>query len=179
MEFDALDATLAHAGAHAGAAECHGALAGWLASGQGGDPTPWLEPMLEELEPADTRVMRCRNDLTDLHRLVRSQLSDDALVFVPLLPADDVPLPTRVSALAEWCEGFLFGLGLAGPAALNGGAEVREVISDFTHIARAGLAPEEDGEDGEVAYAEIVEYLRIGVQTVHDALKQAPPRRVH
>ena len=179
MEFDALDATLAQAGAHAGAAECHGALAGWLASGRGTDPRPWLDPLLEDLDPDDVRVGRCRSDLLALHRVVSDQLQSDDLAFVPLLPADAIPLATRVSALAEWCEGFLFGLGLAGAAATEGGAEVREVIGDFAEIARVGLVPEADPEDSEIAYTELVEYLRVGAQTAHDALEPPPVRRIH
>lgn len=179
MEFDALDQSLAQAGAHAGAAECHGALAGWLASGVGGDPVPWLEPMLEEFDPADARVKRCRDDLLVLHRQVADQLGGAELGFLPLLPDDETPLTTRVAALAEWCEGFLFGLGLAGAAATRGGEEVREVIGDMAQIARAGMETGDGTEEDEVAYAELVEYLKVGVQTVHDGLRAEPPRRLH
>jgi yecA family protein len=179
MEFDALDHSLAQAGAHAGAAECHGALAGWLASGQGADPEPWLDPMLEELDRADAKVERCRKDLLVLHRQVADQLASAELGFTPLLPADETPLATRVGALAEWCEGFLFGLGLAGAAATRGGEEVREVIGDFSQIARAGMETGEGDEDDEVAYAELVEYLKVGAQTVHDGLQPVRPRRLH
>lgn len=178
MEFDALDHSLAQAGAHAGAAECHGALAGWLASGQGQDPAPWIDPMLEELDLGDAKVNRCRNDLMVLHRTVADQLADVGMPFAPLLPPDDTPLATRVAALAEWCEGFLFGLGLAGSAATRGGEDVREVIADFAQIARAGVEQEGTEED-EVAYAELVEFLKVGVQTVHDGLRPPPPRRLH
>lgn len=179
MEFDALDQSLAQAGAHAGAAECHGALVGWLASGAGEDPSTWLEAMLEELDPADAKVQRCRNDLVVLHRRVADQLAGDALESQPLLPDDETPLGTRVAALAEWCEGFLFGLGLAGAAATRGDDEIREVIGDFSQIARAGLDTGEGGEEDEVAYAELVEYLRVGAQTVHDGLRPTRPRRLH
>lgn len=179
MEFDALDASLALAGAHAGAAECHGALTGWLASGRGADPQQWLEPMLEELDPDAALVVRCRTDLVELHRAVASQLRGGALDFMLLLPEDDRPLTTRVAALAEWCAGFLFGLGLAGEAATRGGEEVREVIGDFTEIGRAGLETGDDTEQDEVAYAELVEYVRIGAHLVHDTLRGDPPRRLH
>jgi uncharacterized protein YgfB (UPF0149 family) len=37
----------------------------------------------------------------------------------------------------------------------------------------------EGGEDDEVAYAELVEYLKVGAQTVHDGLRPARPRRLH
>jgi hypothetical protein len=37
----------------------------------------------------------------------------------------------------------------------------------------------EGGEDDEVAYAELVEYLKVGAQTVHDGLRPVRPRRLH
>jgi len=179
MDFDELDAALAHAGAHAGAAECHGTLVGWLASGRGSDPTPWLDPLFEDLDLTDQRVARCREQLVALAAAVGTELAGEAFRFAPLLPGDDTPLTTRVAALGEWCEGFLFGLGLAGDAAARAGTEVGEVIEDFAQIARAGLDDEAGSEADEQAYAELVEYLRIGTQTVHEALAATAPRRLH
>lgn len=179
MDFDELDAALAHAGAHAGAAECHGTLVGWLASRRAESPPPWLEPLFEDLDPDDPRVARCRDQLLALSTALAADLAAEGFRFAPLLPSDDVPLTTRVAALGEWCEGFLFGLGLAGDAATRAGVEVREVVDDFAQIARAGLDDDQGTEADEQAYAELVEYLRIGVQTVHEAMAESAPRRLH
>lgn len=182
MDFDALQAALKQAGIQVGAAECHGALAGWLASGLGQDPQPLLESLLDDGgathgDAAD----RCNALLVEAHGALRRDLGSIELNFVPLLPDDESPLPSRVAALGEWCEGFLFGLGLAGDASVQGGTEVREVIEDFAQIARAGLEDEAGSEADEVAYAELVEYLRAGTQLVHDTLGRAPApaRQLH
>ena len=181
MDFDELEQALAQAGAHAGAAECHGTLSGWLASGCGDDPAPWLDPLLEELEPADPRVLQCRDALVALHRRVREQYADLQFAFAPLLPDEQQPLATRIGAMGEWCEGFLYGLGLAGRNAATGGSEVDEVVGDFAQIARAGIDAEGGGEEDEQAYSELVEYLRVAAQLVHDTFESpAPkPRRLH
>ena len=174
MDFDALQAALTQAGVPAGAAECHGALSGWLASGLGQDPQPLLESLFDEGPAEGDAAARCRALLVEAHGALRRDLGGDALGFTPLLPADEAPLPTRVAALGEWCEGFLFGLGLAGDTAEQGGAEVREVVEDFAQIARAGLDDEAGNEADEAAYAELVEYLRAATQLVHDTLASAP-----
>lgn len=180
MDLDSLQAALTQAGIPVGAAECHGALSGWLASGLGQDPQPLLESLLDQAgagQGPDTD--RCHALLVGLHAELRRDLAGTELKFAPLLPGDDVPLAARVAALGEWCEGFLFGLGLAGDAAAHGGSEVREVVEDFAQIARAGLEDEAGSEADEVAYAELVEYLRAGTQLVHDSLADAPARKLH
>jgi uncharacterized protein len=187
MEFDALQAALTQAGIPVGAAESHGALAGWVASGIGNDPQPLLESLLDEglLDAAEAapnaHASRCHELLIEVHTALRRDLDGAELKFAPLLPDDDAPLPARVVALGEWCEGFLFGLGLAGDVAVQGGSEVREVVEDFAQIARAGLEDEAGSEADEVAFAELVEYLRAGTQLVHDTLARlpAPARKLH
>ncbi len=182
MEFDALQAALTQAGIPVGAAECHGALTGWLASGLGSDPLPLLESLLDRGDGApEGDAARCHELLVSTHAALHRDLDSDELKFAPLLPADETPLPARVAALGEWCEGFLFGLGLAGDAAVQGGSEVREVVEDFAQVARAGLDDEAGSEADEVAYAELVEYLRAGTLLVHDTLARvpAPARKLH
>lgn len=182
MEFDALQAALKQAGIPVGAAECHGALTGWRASGLGDDPLPLLESLLDAGDGAqDPATAGCQELLVAVHLALGRDLDSTELRFAPLLPADEAPLPLRVAALGEWCEGFLFGLGLAGDAAVQGGSEVREVVEDFAQIARAGLEDEAGSEADEVAYAELVEYLRAGALLVHETLARAPTpaRKLH
>lgn len=182
MDLDSLQAALTQAGIPVGAAECHGALSGWVASGLGQDPLPLLESLLHDAGAGPSPDSdRCQALLVGIHGSLRRDLAGDDLKFAPLLPDDETPLAARVLALGEWCEGFLFGLGLAGDAATRGGSEVREVVEDFAQIARAGLEDEAGSEADEVAYAELVEYLRAGTQLVHDALVRAPnlARQLH
>jgi uncharacterized protein len=92
-----------------------------------------------------------------------------------LLPADDESLAMRADGLAEWCAGFMHGLGeaagAASPAALHGEI-TREVMADFSEIARAGLGAgdAETEAESEAAYAELVEFVRVSVQLVFEEL---------
>lgn len=86
--------------------------------------------------------------------------------FELLLPDDSVALDTRVTALAEWTQGFLVGVVEAGATWSTAPAVVREVIADFAEIARLRGGGLED-EDDEGAYAELVEYVRMGVVLIY------------
>ena len=88
----------------------------------------------------------------------------------PLLPDDEEALETRTAALAEWCTGFLAGLGSV-PVPTEGWPDtVREIVADFGEIARAAVGEEDSPEDSEASYVELVEYLRAGTQLVHEEL---------
>ncbi len=76
------------------------------------------------------------------------------------------------TALSQWCQGFLygFGTGRCRAARANCSGEVEEVLRDLTHISQASVETGADAEEEEQAYAEIVEYVRAGVQLIHDEL---------
>jgi hypothetical protein len=91
--------------------------------------------------------------------------------FEPLLPPDEAGLAERVEALGAWAQGFLYGFGAAGPfprGALP--TDVAEVLSDFAEVARAGAVGSESAEVEESALADLVEFLRVGVQLIYDEL---------
>lgn len=110
--------------------------------------------------------------LTELRESAHASLSDMQTGFTPLLPEDEQALGARARALSEWCEGFLYGV--AGRRKLDLKAcsdEVREVIKDFTEFTRAALQDSDDLETEEGAYAELVEYIRVGAQLVFMELR--------
>jgi hypothetical protein len=52
-------------------------------------------------------------------------------------------------------------------------AEVTEVLADFAEVSRAGAVGAESIEVEEGALAELVEFLRVGVQLIYDELADA------
>ncbi len=93
--------------------------------------------------------------------------------FAPLLPTDDAPIGDRTLALGEWCQGFLYGLGsgVAVPEASGLPGDAAEVLRDMTEITHVDVDPEDDLESNESAYAELVEFVRVGVQLLYDQLQ--------
>ena len=94
--------------------------------------------------------------------------------FQPLLPGDDASIGDRTSALGEWCQGFLYGLGTGVGGCrrlrvLQG--EAAEVVRDMTEITHVDVDPDDDPESNEAAYAELVEFVRVGVQLLYEHLQ--------
>ena len=166
VAFPHLEDTLAEAGSSADAAEAHGTLCGALCAGSGFVLEDWLDELLED---PSGHCGQCRGVLETVFGETSQALGGGSLEFAPLLPDDDEPLAGRTSALALWCQGFLYGLGTGR---LNSIAELPgEVVHDFTEISRAVPGEEEATEADEHAYAELVEFVRVGVQLIYDELQ--------
>jgi uncharacterized protein YgfB (UPF0149 family) len=131
----------------------------------------WLFEILPEgrATPESTAALR------ELFSGTRAALAGAMLEFQPLLPPDATqPIDARTTALAQWCVGFLYGLGSSAiPDASKLPGEVGEVVRDFTEITQVGVDSGDSEESNEIAYAELVEFVRVGVQLVFDELGSA------
>lgn len=170
VTFREIAAVLESAGSQVVAAEGHGCLVGALCTAPDYTLERWLDELVS-IEGDEEANLRADSPLrllfADTHRALRG----DEMEFEPLLPDDDEPLEQRATALAQWCQGFLYGFGTGKPIQadkLKG--QVDEVLRDLSHIARASVDVGAAGEEEEASYSELVEYLRVGVQLVHDEL---------
>ncbi|HYW91137.1 MAG TPA: YecA family protein [Gammaproteobacteria bacterium] len=182
--YQTLQEALVRAGAVTDAAECHGSLCGWLCGAHESDPRPWIDESLGGADPRNLAAGECRELLLQLHGETRRVLEAAGTDLHLVLPPDSAPLEQRVDELGHWCQGFLHGLGVARPGSMEGLPEnSREVIHDFLDVTRAALEPDGDDEEQEGAYAEIVEYIRVGVLLVYEELYPeqdgTSPRRLH
>jgi uncharacterized protein YgfB (UPF0149 family) len=171
LQYDELAETLTRLGYRQDAAEYHGVLCGALCVNDEVDPTRLLEA---DAAPADDGAEAQRS----LHRL-RGQSADafsgSDMTFAPILPDDEEDLAERVRALSAWCEGFLYGLSTGRPLNMKQcSPELKEILKDFTEFTRAGVTEDEDLELEETAYAELVEYIRVGAQLVYMELHEKP-----
>ena len=92
--------------------------------------------------------------------------------FRLLVPDDESPIDERVRAIANWCSGFLSGLGESGRSvdALTGDAA--EALSDLARIA-ALTDDVPEGEENEEDLAEIEEFVRVSVLLIFSEMN--PP----
>ncbi len=176
-DFEQLELALGRAGAVMGASECHGTLCGLHCVGHMKDNSQLLSRALGEGPGAGETVVGCRQALDELTTHTRDILEHAGLEFEPLLPHDAHDLQARVEALSAWCQGFLAGLGEAGSGLLEKlPDDSREVVSDLVEISRAGLEVDDSSlEEQESAYAEIVEYVRVGVLLLLEDLHPRAP----
>lgn len=174
--FEQTEDALRRANVLVDAAECHGTLSGLLAAGKAGLRQRWLDQTLEDTDPANATVIECRRLLERLWNETHEAIAGTEFNFEPLLPASEAALADRVEALTGWCDGFMYGLGLAEIASFDKlPPDVAEILRDFADIGRGDLALGEDAEEDEQAYVELSEYLRVGTQLVHDELNPGRP----
>jgi uncharacterized protein len=173
-DYSQIQSTLAASHALADAAEAHGTLAGALCA-----LVPYrLEDWLAEILPDGMQAAGADPALQMLYQATVASLSDHLMEFDLLIPGDDRPIEERTQALTAWCSGFLYGLGSSGaadPQRLPG--DIGEIVRDLTEITRADVDASDTAEANESALAELVEFVRVGVQLVFDELE--PLRERH
>jgi uncharacterized protein YgfB (UPF0149 family) len=149
------------------AAEAHGTLTGCLCAAIGYRFEDWLLEILPEgrAHPLATAALRT------LYFETTGALESSEMEFDLLLPEDEADLDARTGALAQWCQGFLYGLGGSAIQDASGlPGEVGEIVRDFSEITRVGVDSGQSVESNENAYAELVEFVRVGVQLVFEEL---------
>ncbi len=150
------------------AAESHGCLCGALCITTQYSLDRWLDEIIPEEEE---RAQADRQALGLLFADTLQALRGGEMDFELLLPDDETPLESRAAALSQWCQGFLYGFGIGQPSKLAQlPATVDEVLRDLTHIGRATVELGEGSEEEEEAYLQVMEYVRVGVQLIHDEL---------
>jgi uncharacterized protein YgfB (UPF0149 family) len=155
-------------------AEAHGTLVGGLCALSGYLFEDWLSEILPEgAVPAAVEAA-----LQALYRQTIGTLQGAEMQFEMLMPDDTEALEERTRALGLWCNGFLYGLGSNGAGdARELPPDAAEIVHDLGEISRAGVDLQDSTEANEGAFAELVEFVRVGVQLIFEELgaRRAPP----
>lgn len=174
-----LDQILGRAEATAGAAEVHGLLCGLLCAAGRIDRRQWDAQLFADTQVQGVAVEAGRAAVQSLADWTAAAINDPVLGMDLLLPAEGHPLLERTAALGEWCQGYLLGLaagGVSNESPLPD--DVNELIRDFTDISQVGFDVDDGDDEDEVAFSDVVEYVRMGVLLINDELQplKAPPR---
>lgn len=153
-----------------GAAEAHGVIAGMVCAG---DSDQWLAAIFESRERRELLAAEERDALEGLFYETKRRLEEENFEFDLFLPEEETPLSRRASALADWCKGFLYGVGKAGPQR-GLPADCGEILRDLVEISK--LDADAEGNEDEEAFAELNEYVRVGVQLIRTELRQQSER---
>ena len=168
LKYDEIQSTLNQLDCHISAAETHGIACGMLATNIAIKNSLWIDELIVEEQFSNTQI----NKLNALFEQTLQALNDSNLNFSLLLPDDEVDLAKRLSAAQEWGQGLLYGAALAGLKEFTKLPEdSREFLQDVAKIASSGAFDLEEGEEAELSYAEIVEYLRVGTLLLSEELQ--------
>ncbi len=153
-------------------AEVDGMLSGLLSVGSAEAKSTWIDAVLERSgrnavdasAPVLTEGLECYADAT------KSLLDAGEFTFTPLLPPDELVLSQRLTALAAWCQGYLYGVGLGSLPPIDAlTPESREFLADVQSIAHVDtVVVAGAGEQNEADFCELVEYLRVGVPLLYE-----------
>ena len=183
-EIEILDEALFKVNAMMGAAESHGVLCGMLCARGAIELSEWIGHVLGDQEEGNVLLHDTVHLLSELHQVTMEKVNDISGSFYMLLPDDDDDLIGRTEALADWCQGFIYGLAAGGindDTKLPG--DTQEILQDFVEISRAGhYAGDDDvieaadvSEEDEQAFVEVVEYVRTGVLLINEELQTLVP----
>ncbi|MBB1272608.1 MULTISPECIES: UPF0149 family protein [Psychromonas] len=159
--FDKISQALEGAELFTNAAETHGVLSGFVCGGIALDDKSWQPLFNDVVNEGMALPQPIKKLVADIYSEVVKQCADDGLGFNLLLPDDEKPLDERAEAMAQWAQGFLVGFGMVQQALNQASEDVQEVIRDIRDISQLSLDFEQEDEESEIAFAEIVEYLRV------------------
>lgn len=165
-----------------------GLLCGRAVSGEESDGDATLDLVrqalgfLAEDAPATAAPDETARLLAHTLNWTAGELGRDDFRLALVLPDEEAPIGQRAGALADWVHGFLFGYGFGGD---HGGAsgradpltreygravdpEARELLADFTELARVDVEVEE-GDDAERDLLELVEFVRVGTMVLYES----------
>lgn len=171
-DYSRFDQSLESIGLDLGASETHGVICGLLCAGTSRAHIDWFEQLFNDRPSGDLLVREARQMLGQLYFASKQQLDESAAEFVLLLPQDDEALRNRAQALVRWCEGFLYGLGLAGIEEQQLVGDAREALHDISEFTRLDLEALEEDEASESALMELQEFLRVATMLIREDLTE-------
>ena len=127
-----------------------------------------MTTLLADSDPQDLRVREAGEGLAETARITREAMEGPGLGFRPLLPPDEAPLDQRIRGLSDWCQGFLYGAGLAGVNEDALSPETREALRDLAAISRADDRPEGDDEETAEALEELAEFIWVAAMLLYE-----------
>lgn len=153
------------------ASETHGSLCGMLCAQGSADINQWQQHVIGEQEDGNVLMGELADQLQQMYVSTISALNNELAEFECLLAAEDEKLSERVYSLANWCQGFLYGLAAGG---IKQGSEMpgdtSELMRDFIEISQA-VFDDEESENSEDDFMQLVEFVRVGALLMNEELQ--------
>lgn len=149
--------------------ECHGVVTGLAISTNQIADLNIAEYILSETDHLQALALEQQAWLNQWLGAIVEELNDSDLSFMLVIPDEQQSLANRLAAIAEWCQGFLYGLAALGETDFETlPAEASETLSDLSEISKMDFESAEDGDDAEADLFEITEYIRMATLSLFD-----------
>ncbi len=174
VDYEYMGQCLADVGVDAGASGAHGLLCGLICAGEKDIQRRLSREWFASLPEGDSAVAECRSAVDELILAVHAVIDGKDFGFPLLLPDEDSPLQQRAAAVRDWCEGFLYGVGLVEVKGDDGlPCQVKEALNDLAEISRMDIDGIAGDEEEEAALTEVTEFVWVAAMLVHDELLEA------
>ena len=171
LSYERVERQMASADIESSGAEVHGILCGLICSGREDAQARWFGELFSEENASDLLVRECAESLRVLHDETLAAVKGPGPGFTPFLPDEDKPLKIRAEAVADWCQGFLYGIGVAGlSSAHRFSNETQEALTSLSEITRMDLDGLQGAEEDEEALMEITEFIWVAAMLVHSEM---------
>ncbi len=174
IDYEQLSQQLSAAHVEFSGAEVHGLFCGLLCGGSEDAVSQLHAELFRSGSEGDAAVRDCCDSMDLLFSETQSTLEGGALGYTLFLPDDERPLPQRARALCDWCQGFLYGVGMVG--VVDEGelsSEAREALHDLTEITRMDLNDMGEDEAEEDFLLEVTEYVWVAASIIREELLAA------
>jgi uncharacterized protein len=171
VDYEYVGQCLSDAGVDYSASEAHGMLSGLICGGEKSVRRRLSGEWFSVEESGDLAVATCQAAMDDLAQAIYACIDGDDFGFPLLLPYDDAPLQQRAIAVRDWCEGFLYGVGLVTAENETGlPAQVKETLNDLSEISRMEVDDISGDEEEETALTELTEFLWVAAMLLYEEM---------
>ena len=170
MSYSDLNSIILQKDAADSAAEVHGIAVAMLCLNKNAEVSDWINEAFSE---GSGLLQEDKVELNNLFEQTKELMESDEFVFDLFLPDEDEALALRCTALMQWCQGFLFGMGRVQTSS-EWPEDVDEVLKDIIEFTKLDADMEDDdAEEAENDLVEIQEYLRAAVMLIRSDLNPA------
>ncbi len=171
VDYEYLGQCLADVGVDIGASGAHGLMCGLICAGEKEIEQQLNREWFSSLPEGDSAVIECRQAIDESVREVYAAIEGVEFVFPLLLPEENSPLQQRAAAVRDWCEGYLYGVGLAEVKGEDGLPDrAKEALNDLAEISRMDIDAVTGEEEEEAALTEVTEFIWVAAMLLHDEL---------
>jgi uncharacterized protein YgfB (UPF0149 family) len=171
IDYEEFAEQLAAAHVEFSGAEVHGLFCGLFCGGSEDAVGQLYAELFQSGSESDVAVRECCDTLDLLLTETQSEIDEGSLGYTLFLPDDERPLSERARALADWCQGFLYGVGMVGlvdESELS--SEANEALHDLTEITRMDLDSLGGDEEEEASLLEVTEYVWVATSLIREEL---------
>jgi uncharacterized protein YgfB (UPF0149 family) len=168
LYFPSLEANKSSGDGPVSTSELQGALCGLLCLDSQANRMSWHKNLFDDIHPDEDELL----DLTALFDDTVQALNSLDFDFQLSLPEDAAPIASRLTAMSDWCQGLIYGLGISGltdDTELS--ADSQEYIADVIKIGQISHEDIEESDEEDNNFEELVEYLRMGLFLIYGELQ--------